>query len=124
MPGSQILISGSSGSLINESFHAPSFAAPTAALQFQFSPWKIPWSRKWQPTLVFLSGKSNGQRSLVSYSQCGHKELDKTERLNNTIYSVIIFSIFVVYNKIHLLMCYSVMGNCQYFQGRDCVFTL
>ena len=29
-------------------------------------PWvgKIPWSRKWQPTLVFLPGKSHGQRSL------------------------------------------------------------
>ena len=26
---------------------------------------KIPWRRKWQPTLVFLPGKSNGQRSLV-----------------------------------------------------------
>ena len=29
---------------------------------------KIPWSRKWQPTPVFLPGKSHGQRSLVGYS--------------------------------------------------------
>ena len=31
-----------------------------------FSPWvrKIPWRRSWQPTLVFLPGKSHGQRSL------------------------------------------------------------
>ena len=29
---------------------------------------KIPWRRKWQPTPVFLSGKSHGQRSLVVYS--------------------------------------------------------
>ena len=29
---------------------------------------KIPWRRKWQPTLVFLPGKSHGQRSLVGYS--------------------------------------------------------
>ena len=39
----------------------------------RFYPWlgKIPWSRKWQPTLVFLPGDSNGQGSLVSYSpQC------------------------------------------------------
>ena len=28
---------------------------------------KIPWRRKWQPTPVFLLGKSNGQRSLVGY---------------------------------------------------------
>ena len=29
---------------------------------------KIPWRRKWQPTPVFLSGESHGQRSLVGYS--------------------------------------------------------
>ena len=29
---------------------------------------KIPWRRKWQLTLVFLPGKSNGQRSLADYS--------------------------------------------------------
>ena len=46
-----------------------------------FSPWvkKIPWSRKWQPTPVFLSGKSHGQRSLAGYSPWGHKKLDAAE---------------------------------------------
>ena len=31
-----------------------------------FNPWvrKIPWKRKWQPTPLFLSGESRGQRSL------------------------------------------------------------
>ena len=29
---------------------------------------KIPWRRKWQPTLVFLPGKSHGQRSLAGYN--------------------------------------------------------
>ena len=29
---------------------------------------KIPWKREWQPTSVFLPGKSPGQRSLVGYS--------------------------------------------------------
>ena len=36
----------------------------------RFDPWirKIPWIRKWQPTPVFLSGKSHGQNmSLVGY---------------------------------------------------------
>ena len=33
---------------------------------------KIPCSRKWQPTPVFLPGKSQGQRSLVGYSPWGH----------------------------------------------------
>ena len=34
-----------------------------------FDPWvrKIPWSRKWQPTLVLLPGESHRQRSLVGY---------------------------------------------------------
>ena len=34
-----------------------------------FDSWvgKIPW-RAWQPTLVFLSGESHGQRSLAGYS--------------------------------------------------------
>ena len=42
-----------------------------------------PWRRKWQPTLVFLPGKSHGQRSLAVYSPWGHQELDTTERLNH-----------------------------------------
>ena len=40
-----------------------------------------PWRREWQPTPVFLLGKSHGQRSLVDYSPGGPKELDMTERL-------------------------------------------
>ena len=33
--------------------------------------WKISWRRKWQPTPVFLPGKSHGQRSLVGYTVHG-----------------------------------------------------
>ena len=40
---------------------------------------KIPWSRKWQPSPVFLPGFSHGQRSLAGYSPWGHKESDTTE---------------------------------------------
>ena len=40
---------------------------------------KVPCRRKWQPTPVFLPGKSHQQRSLAHYSSCGHKELDTTE---------------------------------------------
>ena len=42
-----------------------------------FGPWvsKIPCSRKWQPTPVFLPGKSHGHRSLVSYSPWGRKRV-------------------------------------------------
>ena len=51
-----------------------------------FNPWvrKIPWRRKWQPILVFLSGKSHGWRSLAGYGPWGHKESDMTERLTHT----------------------------------------
>ena len=40
-----------------------------------FDPWvgKIPWRRKWQPTLLFLPEKSHGQRSLEGYSPWGCK---------------------------------------------------
>ena len=37
--------------------------------------------REWQPTPVFLPGKSSGQRSLAGYSPWGHKEPDRTEWL-------------------------------------------
>ena len=46
-----------------------------------FDPWvrKIPWRRAWQPTPVFLPGKSYGQRNWVGYGPWGHKESDMTE---------------------------------------------
>ena len=34
--------------------------------RLRFDPWvgKIPWSRKWQPTPVFLPGEPHGQKKL------------------------------------------------------------
>ena len=51
-----------------------------------FDPWvgKVPWRRKWQPTPVFLPGKSHGQRGLVGYSPWGCKESDMTEELSTS----------------------------------------
>ena len=42
----------------------------------KFDPWigKIPWSRKWQPTPIFLRGKFHGERILAGYSPWGLKE--------------------------------------------------
>ena len=45
-------------------------------LQFKglgFDPWvgKIPWREEWQPTTVFLPGKSQGPRGLAGYRPCG-----------------------------------------------------
>ena len=47
-------------------------------------PWvrKIPWRRGWQPTPVFLPGKSHGQRNLVCYIPQCHEESDATEWLS------------------------------------------
>ena len=36
---------------------------------------KVPWRRKWQPTPVFLPGKSHGQRNLVGYNPWGHQRV-------------------------------------------------
>ena len=44
-----------------------------------FDAWvgKMPsWRRAWQPTPIFLPGKSHGQRSLMDYSPWGRKESD------------------------------------------------
>ena len=42
------------------------------------------WRRKWQPTPVFLPGKSHGRRDLVGYSPWGRKEGFTTERFHFT----------------------------------------
>ena len=36
-------------------------------MRHRFNPWvrKIPWRKAWQPTPVFLPGKSHGQRRLA-----------------------------------------------------------
>ena len=45
---------------------------------------KIPWIRKWQPTSVFLPGKSNGWRSLVGYTPWRWEESGMTGWLTHT----------------------------------------
>ena len=46
---------------------------------------KISWSRRWQPTPVFLHGEFHGQRSLMGYSPLG-SQLDMTELLSMHTY--------------------------------------
>ena len=58
----------------------------------------IPWRRKWQPTPLFLPGKSHGQRSLVGYSLSGCKESDTT---NTYTYKSLLLS-FVDYLGVFL----------------------
>ena len=68
------------------------------AVIFQYLFWYfygMKWRRKWQPTPVFLPGKSHGWRTLVGYSPWGRKELDKTEQLHFhfQLYSLIIYTL-------------------------------
>ena len=56
--------------------------------RLEFDSWvgKSPWSRKWQPTLVFLPEKFCGQRSLVGCIPWSHKESSnwETEHTHHT----------------------------------------
>ena len=56
-----------------------------------FNPWvrKIPWRRKWYPTLVFLPGKSHGQRRLVDYSPWIAIRCDLATKQSNQIHMVV-----------------------------------
>ena len=56
---------------------------------------KIPWSRKWQPTPLFLLGEFHGQKTLEVYSPWGHKELDTTE--HESIIFIFIFSEWILF---------------------------
>ena len=49
--------------------------------RLEFDPWvgKMPWSRKWQLTAVFLPAKFQEQRNLVGYSPWDCKESNVTE---------------------------------------------
>ena len=67
----------------------------------RFDPWvkKIPWRRKWQPTPVFLPGKSQRQRSLVGCSPWGCRRVrfdlaTRQQQICIVIYFVFFFFFF------------------------------
>ena len=84
-------------------------------------PWvrKIPWRRKWQPTLVILLGEFHGQRSLADYSLWGCKESNMTERLSTTDTK------FNRYKKINSINCLplSLMMAPQFPSSADTTWT-
>ena len=97
---------------------------------FSPSAWRIPSSRKWQPTPVFLLGKFHGQRNLVVYSPCGYKESDTTERTQIHTYkwpTIIVSSrciaeyfntLYIIITEINLVTLYHhtklILGNFHY----------
>ena len=72
---------------------------------------KDPWRRKWQPTPVFLPGKSHRQSSLVGYSPWVWKESDavlfrKLHSIFNNLWGKRIWKIYIyVYIYTHIYMC-------------------
>ena len=60
----------------------PANERDTAAVGFDAWVRKIPWRRKWKPTLVFLPGEFHGQRSLAKCSLQDCKESDTTEQIS------------------------------------------
>ena len=65
---------------------------------------KISWRRKWQPTPVFLPGKSHGWKSLIGYSPWDHKELDTTEWLH---FVMLVRKTHIIQSlSLHVVLCY------------------
>ena len=67
------------------------------------------WRTKWQPTPVFLPGKSHEQRSLASYSPWGCKRVghDLPTKQRNILYFIIFYKIyFIILSNTLLIILY------------------
>ena len=71
-PDPEVYIVGFAGELILFSAVLSNYCTRGQSLS-----WEDPQRRKWQPTPVFLSSESHGQRSLAGYTLCCCKESDK-----------------------------------------------
>ena len=76
--------------------HVKNLPAMQETQETKVDPWvgKIPWSRKWQPSLVFLHEKSHGKRSLVAIVQEVAKSqtgLSYKEQVNYMLPSPVLF---------------------------------
>ena len=60
---------------------------------------KIPWRRKWQPTPVFLPGKSHGQRSLAGYSPWGKRV--GCDWVTSTVFPLRVYTSMHVYSYVY-----------------------
>ena len=97
-------------------FRTSSVAQMVKSLPVMWKAWvqslcqKIPWRSKWQPTPVFLPGKSHGWRSLTGYSPWGRKESDTTEWLYFLSFNIYTYRLLLW----HLFPknCYNIEMNC------------
>ena len=105
-----------------------------------FDPWigRIPWTRKWPPTPIFLPGKFHRQRSLAGYSPWSHRvghdwahaEYIQNKFIycstNNTLYlwRLLSYSLFSVSPSPHRYLKYNVVlyqlsGKTENYQGTE-----
>ena len=63
---------------------------------------EVSWGRKWQPTPIFLLGKSHGQTSLMGYSRCdvGHKIVMNYTKWYSSLWSM---AFFILPNSLKLV---------------------
>ena len=73
-------------------------------MRHRFDPWvgNIPWRMAQQPTPVFLSGESYGQRSLAGCSSQGCTESNTTEVTQHTCTCVYIHIHVYIYTHTHI----------------------
>ena len=88
-----------------------------------FPGWRrFPWRRKWQPTPVFLPGKTHGQRNLVGYSPWGCKKSDMTGHNNSNNKSVTHYCFYPLHLDYKLIKLrisfYNQKTGCSEFQDR------
>ena len=84
---------------------------------------KIPWSRKWQPSSVFLHGKFPGQRSLLGHSLWGHKEADMTEHAHMNLCQCYSLSSMIPFYNHHVdSLCLSPLFYLLFYQSHVSLF--
>ena len=59
-----------------------------------------PRGRKWQPALVFLPGKSSGQRNRVGYSPCSHKFCLLFPIISGYLYGLLIHEWYFISHRV------------------------
>ena len=102
------------------SWYSKEYSCQCKRLRFDLWVWKIPWSRQWQLTPVFLPGKVHGQRNLTGYSLWGHKESDTTEGLSTHTHRNLsnipqIITLYCASGKATTLSCFQLLGG-DFFQ--------
>ena len=83
---------------------------------------KIPWRRKWQPTLVFLPGKSHGEKSLVGHRVRHNLEIERAHtRCWNSKPSQVLVA---CHSNLLFIMCVSVgeLGQICFSRGLSWAF--